>query len=104
MSQRNRIVFATFVLTVALFLAAPPPSRATALRTGKAPAVNICDRVWSWLAALLPDGFSSKSVSGLEKEGSMVNPNGGTGSRVTAPAPLTSGSNEGSMVDPNGSK
>jgi|GEM_PF-3311127 len=102
MSQRNRIVFATFILMVALFLAAPPPSRATALRPNKAPAFNVWERAWNWLAALLPDGVASKSVAGLEKEGGAIDPNGRPTSGVTAP--VSAPSDQGSIIDPNGTK
>jgi hypothetical protein len=102
MSQRNRIVFATFILMVALFLAAPPPPPATALRPNKAPAFNVWERAWSWLATLLPDGVSSKSVAGLEKQGGAIDPNGQPNSGGMAPT--TAQSDQGSIIDPNGTK
>ena len=100
MSQRNRIVFATFVLMVALFLAAPPPSHATALRPPKAPAFNVWEHAWNCLAALLPDGVASKPMAGLEKEGGAIDPNG----RPNSVTPTTSPSDQGSIVDPSGAK
>jgi hypothetical protein len=105
MSQRNRTVFATFLLMAALVLAAPPPSHATALQPGKAPsfpAFNVWERACSWLAALLPDGVSSKPMAGMEKEGGAIDPNGRPTSGVTAPSAAQS--DQGSPIPPNGAK
>ena len=84
MSQRNRIVFATVALVAALCLAAPSPSHAAGLRTWNLPVVDAWERVWNRLAGLLPLSASPKPR--LDKEGGMINPNGGT-SGYTAPVP-----------------
>jgi hypothetical protein len=76
MSQRNRIAFATIVLTAALFLAAPSPSQAVSLQPWRTPAVATWERAWSWLASLLPGARSQKPPARQEKEGSAINPNG----------------------------
>jgi hypothetical protein len=102
MSQRNRIAFATIVLTAALFLAAPSPSQAASLGTGRTPAVATWERAWSWLAGLLPGALSQKPAARQEKEGSMINPNGTTGPWITAPVPGMATDDEGSMINPNG--
>ena len=99
MSQRNRIAFATIVLTAALFLAAPSPSRAASLRAGRAPAVAAWERAWSWLAGLLPGALSQQPAARQEKEGSAINPNG---LWITAPVPDTATDDEGSAINPNG--
>jgi hypothetical protein len=76
MSQRNRIAFATIVLTAALFLAAPSPSQAASLRAWRTPEAATWERAWSWLASFLPGARSPKPPARQEKEGSMINPNG----------------------------
>ena len=100
MSQRNRIAFATIVLTAA-FLAAPSPSQAASLRAGTTPAVATWERAWSWLSGFLPGALSLKPAARQEKEGSAINPNG-LGPWITAPVPSTATDDEGSAINPNG--
>jgi hypothetical protein len=98
MSQRNRIVLATAALIAALFLAVPSPSHA-AVHPWKLPS---WERAWSWLAQLLPGGAPQQPGGRQEKEGSAINPNGGTTSGTTAPTGTQSG--EGSAINPDGAK
>lgn len=76
MSQRNRIAFATIVLTAALFLAAPSPSQAASLRAWRTPEVATWERAWNWLASLLSGAHAQKPPARQDKEGSAINPNG----------------------------
>jgi len=101
MSQRNRIVLATAALLAALFLAVPSPSHA-AVQPWKLPLAGSWERAWSWLAGLLPGAAPEKPGRGQEKEGGMINPNGGTSSGTTAPTGTQS--DEGSAINPNGAK
>jgi hypothetical protein len=89
MSQRNRIVLAVAVLTAILCGAAPAPSHAAGLRPWRVPVVDVWERAWNRLAELLPRGASQMPPARQEKEGGMINPNGGTTSGV-APAPPAS--------------
>jgi hypothetical protein len=102
MSQRNRIVLAAAVLA-ALCGVAPAPSQASALRLWRIPVVDAWDRAWNRLAALLPQSASTKPPVRQEKEGGMINPNGGTTSGL-APVPPGTSSDEGGMINPNGVK
>ncbi len=86
MSQRNRIVLAAAVLTAALCGVAPAPSHAAGLRPWRVPVVGVWELAWNRLAALLPQGTSRKPATRQDKEGGMINPNGGTTSG-SAPAP-----------------
>lgn len=86
MSQRNRIVLAVAVLTAALCGVAPGPSHAAGLRPWRVPVVSIWEQAWNRLTALLPQTTSPKPPARPEKEGGMINPNGGTTSGL-APAP-----------------
>jgi hypothetical protein len=103
MCQRNRIVVAALALTAALCLAAPSPSRAAGPWPGKTPAVDVWERVWSWLAGLVPGG-AEKPAGAQRKEGSAINPNGGTGPWITAPVPPGDQADEGGAINPNGGK
>jgi hypothetical protein len=85
MSQRNRIVFAAVALVAALCLVTPSPSHAAGLRSWNIPAMDAWERVWNRLAGLLPSGAVRKPPARQEKEGSAINPNGGTTSGTTAP-------------------
>jgi hypothetical protein len=96
MSQRNRNALATAALLAALFLALPSPSHA-AVQPWKLP---LWERAWSWIAQLLPGGAPQKPGVRQEKEGSAINPNGGTNSGATAPT----GAQSGGGVDPDGTK
>jgi len=89
MSQRNRIVLAAAVLAAALCGVAPAPSHAAGLRPWRVPVVGVWELAWNRLAALLPQGTSRKPAARQEKEGGMINPNGGTTSSF-APAPPAS--------------
>src|SRR3954449_10741491 len=102
MSQRNRIVLATATLLAALFLAVPCPSHA-AVQPWKLPLAGAWERAWSWLAQILPGGAPQKPGGRQEKEGSAINPNGGTTSSGTTATTGTQ-SNEGSAINPDGTK
>ena len=102
MSQRNRIVLAVAVL-VMLCGVAPAPSHAAGLRPWRVPVVGVWELAWNRLAALLPQGASRKPAARQDKEGGMINPNGGTTSGV-APAPPGTHSDEGGAINPDGAK
>ena len=101
MSHRNRIVLATVALAVSLFLAAPLPSHA-AVQPWSFPVTGAWERAWSWLLHLLPGETQKPGVR--EKEGSAINPNGGTTSGTTVPQPAGTQSDEGSAITPDGVK
>jgi hypothetical protein len=103
MSQRNRIALATAALLAALFLAAPSPSHA-AVQPWRLPIAGAWDRAWTWLAHLLPGAAPKKPGAVQEKEGSAINPNGGTTSTTPSPAPAGTQSDEGGTINPNGVK
>ena len=100
MSQRNRIVLATAALLAALFLAVPSPSYA--VQPWKLPLAGSWERAWSWLAQLLPGGAPQKPGVRQEKEGGVIDPNGGKTSGTTAPTGTQS--DEGIGVNSNGAK
>jgi hypothetical protein len=50
----------------------------------------------------LPDGVSSKPMAGMEKEGSVIDPNGRPTSGATAPSAAQS--DQGSPIPPNGAR
>ena len=101
MSQRNRIVLATAALLAALFLAVPSPSHA-AVQPWKLPLAGAWERAWSWLAQILPGGAPQQPGVRHEKEGSAINPNGGTTSGTTASTGTHS--DEGIGINPDGAK
>jgi hypothetical protein len=102
MSHRNRIVLATAALAVALFLTAPLPSHAIS-HPWMLPAAGAWEQAWSWLLHLLPGGAAPKPGA-REKEGSAINPNGGTSSGTTVPLPAGTQSDQGGAANPNGVK
>jgi hypothetical protein len=102
MSQRNRIVLATAALIAALFLAAPSPSHAAA-QPWKLPVAGAWERAWTWLLQLLPGG-APQTPEAQEKEGSAINPNGGTGSGVTSSVPTGTQPDNGAGINPDGVK
>ena len=97
MSHRNRIVLATAALLAALFLAAPSPSHA-AIQPWSLPVAGAWERAWTWLAHLLPGAAPKRPEAMQEKEGSAINPNGGTTSTTTPPA----SQDQGGTIVPNG--
>jgi hypothetical protein len=101
MSQRNRIVLAAVALAAALCVIAPAPSHAAGLQTWRVPGVGVWERTWDWLTRLLPSGTSQQPATRQEKEGGMINPNGGTSG---ATAPPGTYSDEGGAINPNGVK
>jgi|SRR6185295_3435598 len=96
MSQKIRRTLAVAVVLSALSLALPPPSQAASLWNWR-PA-DLTARVWSWLQDLGLVPQAEKPPGGLEKEGSMVDPDGKT---LPGRASTTS-DDEGNMIDPNG--
>jgi hypothetical protein len=79
MSQPLRRVLVALSLMAALSLAAPLPSQGAGLRnplTGH----GLEARFWAWIESLLPGAVSPKPNStrptGMEKEGSGIDPNG----------------------------
>ena len=91
MSQRKRIVLAAAGLAAALFLVAPAPSRAVAVREGTSSATDVLGRVWRWLAELWPQGAAP----------GLAGPNGQPALKTAPPPP---GATEGGAVDPNGGR
>lgn len=108
MSQQLRRVLVALGLTAALFLAAPAPSQAAGWRNILS-GNDLTERLWAWMEGLLqgavaPSLTSHKPAAGLQKEGSMIDPNGQPHSG-TVPAPTSSTtSDQGSGIDPNGAK
>jgi hypothetical protein len=105
MSRRIRRTLATTGLMAALFLALPAPSRAVGPWEPGASA-RLSVKVWSWLESLgfaprQPAAASRRPVSVREKQGPMIDPNGGNS--ITVPMPPT-GSEQGSGIDPNGGR
>jgi hypothetical protein len=88
MSQRNRIVLAAVALVAALALVTPAPSRAAGL-PWNLPAVDRLERAWDRLARFLAGGVSRATVTMREKEGGVIDPNGGKAG-VSPPAPTAS--------------
>jgi hypothetical protein len=102
MSQQTLRIVAGIVLIAVLALAAPPPSHAAGFQ-GPGQRLAFVDRIWDWLESLVL-GTEAKSSPALhEREGSMIDPNGGK-SLTPPPQVLNPGStsDEGSMIDPNG--
>ena len=104
MSQRNRRTLAKAGLLAALFLALPMPSQAAG-PWEPGIVVGVATRAWSWLEnlGLIPrqPAPAQRPVSRWEKQGSMIDPNGGHW--VTIPtAPSVDPSDQGSGIDPNG--
>ena len=100
MSQRNRIVFAAIGLVVVLLVAAPATSHAAVLWEGSIPGASALERVWDWMTGFRLSGSPRKPAARWEKEGGMINPNGGTG--IVAPVPPGDTVEEGGMINPNG--
>lgn len=105
MSLRFRRTLATTGLMAALFLALPAPSQALG-PWQPAASVSLSSRVWSWLESLgltppQPAAASRRAVSWREKQGPMIDPNGGNGFTIPPPPP---GSDQGSGIDPNGNR
>ena len=96
MSRNSRRTLAVAVLS-ALSLALPPPSKAASLWTWQPP--DLAARVWSWLQDLGLIPQAEKPSGGLEKEGSMIEPDG-----RKAPVSAPVNSDEGSMIEPDGHK
>jgi hypothetical protein len=76
MSQRTRVVTAALVLSAALLLALPAPSRASSLWHERIPTLGWVERFWSWMTSLRPAGASSRRTAPWEKEGSVIDPMG----------------------------
>jgi hypothetical protein len=108
MSQQIRRVLVALGLMAALFLTAPAPSQAAGLRHAL-PVNNLAARLWAWMEGLLPGSAvlspaSHKPAAGLQKEGSMIDPDGQHHSSISPPPPPSATSDQGSMIDPNGVK
>lgn len=103
MSRGNRLVLAAAGLAAALFLATPAPSQAVGLWEGAIPAVGTLEQAWNWLTGLFPSSKPQERRATWEKEGSMINPNGG-GWVIADPLPPLDSSDEGSMINPNGDR
>jgi hypothetical protein len=90
MSQRNRIVRVAMALLVALALAAPAPTFAARLPEARLSPATAWEMAWSWLTRLLlPDpGAAARGLpSPREKEGGIIDPNGGTPPNPAPPPP-----------------
>jgi hypothetical protein len=103
MSRRNRLVLAAAGLAATLFLATPAPSQAAGLWEGAIPVAGTLERAWNWLTGLFPSSKPQQQRAIWEKEGSMINPNGG-GSVIADPLLPLDNSDEGSMINPNGDR
>lgn len=106
MSQQIRRVLVALGLMAALFLAAPAPSRAAGLRSAL-PVNDLAARFWAWMEGLLPGAtvqspVSHKPAAGLQKEGSMIDPDGQHHSSTLPPSTSSPSSDQGSAIDPNG--
>ena len=99
MSKKNRRALAIVAVVSALTLALPAPSQAADLWDWQ-PA-KVAAQVWSWLEGLGLIPQPEKPSGGLQKEGSMVEPNGQPHSGSSPSTPQAS-TDEGSMVEPNG--
>jgi hypothetical protein len=99
MSQKIRRTLAVVAVLAALSLALPSPSQAASLWNWQ--SADLAARVWSWLQGfgLVPQG--EKPSSGLEKQGSMIDPDGG---KTPGSTPPSMTSDQGSMIDPDGAK
>lgn len=100
MSLKFRRGTAALGLAVTLLLTVPAPSWA-----GERGNASILESAWSWLASLwgaFPAG------SPFDKEGSMIDPNGGRKPPYGPPPPPPPNArmraDEGSMIDPNGGR
>jgi hypothetical protein len=100
MSQHVRRVLAALGLMAALLFAAPAPSRAAGLWEIPVLVPGIAARVRTWLEGWLPPGPGGKAPVRKTKQGSALDPNGGT---TTSPA-SGSTTDQGSALDPNGVK
>lgn len=106
MSQQIRRVFVALGLMATLLFLVPSPSRAAGFRNSLVEK-GFTARVWAWLESLLPglatpSATTGRTVRAHEKEGSMINPNGGTNPPgMSAPA-SSANSDQGGMIDPNG--
>jgi len=98
MSQKIRRALAVAAVLSALSLALPAPAHAAALRHWQ--PTNVASWFWSWLQDLGLVPQAEKPAGGMEKEGSMLDPDG----RTTPGTTPTTSSDEGSMLDPDGRK
>lgn len=103
MSRGNRLVLAAAGLAATLLLATPAPSQAAGLWEGAIPVAGTLERAWNWLTGLFPSSKPQQQRATWEKEGGMINPNGG-GSLVIDPLPPLDSSDEGGMINPNGDR
>lgn len=95
MSHTIRRTLAVAVVLSAFSLALPPPSQAASLWNWQ--PVDLVARMWSWLQDLGLVPQAEKPSGGLEKQGSMIDPDGQKN-------PTSTTVDQGSMVDPDGSK
>lgn len=102
MCRRNRMVLIAIGLLAVLSLAAPAPSQAMGLRESGISLADTLEKVWSWLTGQLSGATPQERTAPWEKEGGMINPNGG-GSLTTLPwPPPLDSADEGGMINPNG--
>lgn len=99
MSLKFRRGSAALGLAATLLLTVPAPSWA-----GERAGASVLESAWSWLTRLWPGTFLSGFPT--DKEGSMIDPNGGRKPPYGPPPPPPPNSrmrsDEGSMIDPNG--
>jgi hypothetical protein len=90
MFQRNRIVRVAIALLVALALAAPAPTFAARLPEARLSPAAAWEMAWSWLTRLLlpVPGAAPRLTSQWEKEGGIIDPNGGTPPNPGPPPPV----------------
>ena len=99
MSLKIRRGSAVLGLAVMLLVTVPAPSWA-----GEREVPSVLESAWSWLARLWPGAFPASFP--MDKEGSMIDPNGGRKPPYGPPPPPPPNAHvradEGSMIDPNG--
>ena len=103
MSRRNRMVLTAIGLMAALSLTAPAPSHAVGLWENGILMADTLAKAWSWLAGQLPGSTPWQRTAPWEKEGSMINPDGGN-SLVAVPVSPRDSADEGSMINPDGNR
>jgi|SRR5262245_8033231 len=103
MSHEIRRILAVVAVLSAFTLALPAPAHAATL--GPWQPASLVSRFWSWLQELGLVPQTERPAGSLEKEGSMLDPDGHTTPGTSStPTPTSSSSDEGSMLDPDGRK
>lgn len=102
MSRTAQRFLAGIALTAVLVLTAPAPSHAAGFRI-PVQGFGYVDRIFDWLESLMAGSAEKPSPALREREGSMIDPNGGKILNLPSSSPTSDiNSDEGSMIDPNG--